>query len=678
MVRKVSANPAAVCAVPGTTAAPLSAQSVPLVNIVNPNVQTSPFDRTFNDPGRDNATFYLAPGERGVITLRAYCEESTAGCTRDLVASLQGTTALGVVAQSANCVTGDNGLGDSVGGNSTCAIADGPPKDIYDPIPPSVEVLNPTITAPDIVVEATDADNNGTEPVGFTIHATDNVAVATVSCLAGTTAVTLQSVSSDQYLFSGVFPVGATGVTCTALDSRATPAPNAAEVVFSVVVKDVTPPSFDIPAGSDPGSPFVPSNPAEASGPNGAVVTYTNPPANDTNGGPVTVTCASSGGLVSGSTFPIGTTDINCVATDISGISTPPTNLFDITVADNTPPVVTLAGAAAVTLEAGSAFVDPGATATDLVSGSLAATASGTVNSLVPGVYTVTYSATDGFGNVGTITRVITVVDSTAPVIGSVANLIAEATSPAGATVSYATPSATDTVSASVLCAPVSGSTFPLGVTTVTCTATDPAHNTSLKTFTVTVRDTTAPVIGAVANITAEATSAAGAIVTYATPSVSDAVGATIACAQASGTLFPIGTRTVICTATDAALNSSSKSFTVTVSDTRPPIVTATANPTTLLWSPNKTMTPVTVSGTISDATFKNASFKVVDEYKKVQPSGAITVAANGSYSFVVSLEAYRDGNDANGRIYTITVTAVDQGNRSASAQAIVTVPHNQ
>ena len=50
------------------------------------------------------------------------------------------------------------------------------------------------------------------------------------------------------------------------------------------------------------------------------------------------------GGLASGSTFPIGVTDINCVATDVSGAATPPTNLFDITVADTTPPSVTLSG----------------------------------------------------------------------------------------------------------------------------------------------------------------------------------------------------------------------------------------------------------------------------------------------------------------------------------------------
>ena len=151
-----------------------------------------------------------------------------------------------------------------------------------------------------------------------------------------------------------------------------------------------------------------------------------------------------------------------------------------------------------------------------------------------------------------------------------------------------------------------------------------------------------------------------------------------VACIPASGSTFAVGTTTVRCVATDASQNASAaKTFTVTVMNP-PPTVTATANPPTLLWSPNKTMTPVTVSGKITTTSLKSASYKVVDEYGKVQPAGAITVGAGGNYSFVVKLEAYRNGNDSNGRLYTITVTATDTSNRTATAQAIVVVPHNQ
>jgi hypothetical protein len=50
-------------------------------------------------------------------------------------------------------------------------------------------------------------------------------------------------------------------------------------------------------------------------------------------------------------------------------------------------------------------------------------------------------------------------------------------------------PSATDLVSGSVqvTCNSTSGSSFPLGVTVVTCSATDTAQNTATKSFTVTV-----------------------------------------------------------------------------------------------------------------------------------------------------------------------------------------------
>src|SRR5205807_1583186 len=46
-----------------------------------------------------------------------------------------------------------------------------------------------------------------------------------------------------------------------------------------------------------------------------------------------------------------------------------------------------------------------------------------------------------------------------------------------------------------VNCDHVSGSTFPLGTTTVQCTATDTHNNTAHGSFTVTARDTTPPAI---------------------------------------------------------------------------------------------------------------------------------------------------------------------------------------
>ena len=86
--------------------------------------------------------------------------------------------------------------------------------------------------------------------------------------------------------------------------------------------------------------------------------------------------------------------------------------------------------------------------------------------------------------------------DTTAPAVTVPDDRTLEATGPGGASTTY-DATATDTVDGDLAatCAPESGSTFPLGPNTVTCSATDAAGNTGEKTFTVRVVDTTAPVL---------------------------------------------------------------------------------------------------------------------------------------------------------------------------------------
>jgi streptogramin lyase len=83
----------------------------------------------------------------------------------------------------------------------------------------------------------------------------------------------------------------------------------------------------------------------------------------------------------------------------------------------------------------------------------------------------------------------LTVLDLTPPVLSLPASIVVDATSPAGATVSY-TVTATDNVDPSpvVSCTPTSGSTFAIGTTTVNCTATDASHNVAHGSFTVQVK----------------------------------------------------------------------------------------------------------------------------------------------------------------------------------------------
>jgi hypothetical protein len=292
----------------------------------------------------------------------------------------------------------------------------------------------------------------------------------------------------------------------------------------------------------------------------------------------------------------------------------------------------------------------------------------------------ITYSATDGAGNTASTTRTVTVVDTTAPTVTVTGAPVGpvQGNTLGGAIVNF-TAQASDGVSSGLVasCSPAPGSVFPVGTSGVTCTATDAAGNSGGSSFAVTVVDTVKPVVTLVgaAAITIEG----GSGYTDAGATAVDVVSGPLT-VTTSGAVNPgvMGVYTLTYSATDAAGNTATVTRTVTVSDTQAPMVTASANPPTLLWSPNKTMTPVTVSGKITEPNLKSATYKVVDEYGKVQPTGAITVTATGAYSFTVKLEAYRNGNDSNGRLYTITVTATDMGNRSTSAQAVVTVPHNQ
>ncbi len=85
-------------------------------------------------------------------------------------------------------------------------------------------------------------------------------------------------------------------------------------------------------------------------------------------------------------------------------------------------------------------------------------------------------------------------VDTMNPVLGNLPADITATTSDSSAVVTYATPGATDDIDPSpvVACVPPSGSAFPLGVTTVTCTATDATGNSASGTFSVTVEHVTA------------------------------------------------------------------------------------------------------------------------------------------------------------------------------------------
>jgi large repetitive protein len=367
------------------------------------------------------------------------------------------------------------------------------------------------------------------------------------------------------------FALGNTTVTCSAADSRS----NSGSATFTVSVGDTTPPAVTVPGNQT----------LEATGPSGAAYTYSPAPsATDAVAGSPAVTCSP----FSGSTFGIATTTVTCSASD--GTQTG-SNSFTVTVRDLTGPA--LSGIpATVTLEAtspaGAALSAFSPSATDLVDGSRTVVCTNDDTDVVITAATVyaldqttdvTCASSDTRGNQTTQSYSVTVQDTTAPVVPNLTNVgPLEATSAAGRAVSF-TVTAVDVVDGNVSadCVPASGSTFALGVTEVTCTATDGHSNTSgSKSFTVEVVDTTPPAIAAHGNETAEATSAAGAVVAYTAPATSDIVdGAGVAiCLPAPGSQFALGATTVSCTASDAATNAATPtSFTVTVRDTTAPVI---------------------------------------------------------------------------------------------------------
>ncbi len=233
-----------------------------------------------------------------------------------------------------------------------------------------------------------------------------------------------------------------------------------------------------------------------------------------------------------------------------------------------------------------------------------------------------------------TETIAITVNDVTPPVV-TVTDQTVEATSPAGAVINYPV-TAIDNVDGPVpfTCVPPPGSTFPIGLTTdgvtaVTCSATDSSGNTGTGTGTMTVRDTTPPLLNLPAPIVVEATGPGGAIVNY-TATATDIVDVTdpVTCVPASGSLFPVGigqTATVVsCSSTDMHNNTSTGTFTVTVTDTTPPATScpATTNPS------GKNVPPAgnnPKSGQNPDGFYMLAAVDIVD------PNPTITLVDTGS-----------------------------------------------
>jgi hypothetical protein len=108
---------------------------------------------------------------------------------------------------------------------------------------------------------------------------------------------------------------------------------------------------------------------------------------------------------------------------------------------------------------------------------------------------TVDFQLNGGPAGPAFVETIAVYVNDTTPPVVVVNDMTVEATSPAGAVIAYPA-TAHDNVDGDLTpsCAPPSGGTFPIGATTVTCTATDSSHNTGSDTAVMHVVDTTPPV----------------------------------------------------------------------------------------------------------------------------------------------------------------------------------------
>lgn len=318
--------------------------------------------------------------------------------------------------------------------------------------------------------------------------------------------------------------------------------------------------------------------------------------------------------------------------------------------ADTTKPELTLIGNALDTIYVGGTHVDLGAEAADILDGTLTGNigTTSTLDANKIGVYTITYSVTDSRNNTGTIKRLVTVLDTTAPVI----SLIGADTVKQEVLVPYADLGSTitdnhDDLTTITVVTTSEPNVEKEGLYKYTVCATDQSGNTTCITRIVDVADRTAPSI----------TLRGDAVVNHEVNTafndpwviVSDNFtrNATITTGGTyDGTPDELGTFTIWYYAEDEAGNKDSVSRELTLEDTTPPSITLEGDETVEVdrWE-----------------NFVDPGVTVADNFDAVAD---ITVTTLGDY----------DNTQSSGRFY-ITYQAEDlSGNKSMILTRIVDV----
>jgi len=390
-----------------------------------------------------------------------------------------------------------------------------------------VDTTFPILQIPDnVVIEATSLDQNEVN-LGEAIS-TDNGEIV--------------SITNDAPEF---FPIGETVVTWTSIDSSN----NFSSLTQLVSVIDTTAPEIlpleDITL--------------EASSVDANIVNLDNPIVSDIQYTTIYI--------IAPDVFPIGETTVTWTAVDASGNSAITTQI--VTIVDTTKPGLSIPHNQ--TVEASSlqdTLVDIGQAEAHDTTG---------ISSIVhnaPDVFPlgstlIAWTATDNYGNITTAYQIITVVDTTLPVIISPQDITSEASDPTMNYIELGELVASDSVGIESIIndKPI---TFPFGSTTVTWTVTDTSGNISQATQVVTLVDTTLPEIFAPTDIVAEATGLSSTMVELGQATAHDIMGIASVTEHPSR-FFVLGETTITWTATDTSGNSASATQTVTIVDTTYP-----------------------------------------------------------------------------------------------------------
>jgi hypothetical protein len=571
----------------------------------------------------------------------------------------------------------------------TCTAVDlaSPPNEATITIPVLVtDQTAPTLSSLSASLAVDLGETEGSASVDFeaNVVATDNVdTTPQVSC----------QTSDDPPFTSGdPLPPGTYSVGCTTTDAAGNG--RIVDSLFTVTINDVTAPQITVPAAFT--QPAVDGN--------GAEVTFAVSASDAADPAP-SLSCTPA----SGSLFPLGPTTVDCTATDGSGNQSAAS--FTVTVADEAAPVFTVVPPAPVMLTAGADgtatldFEDV-VTATDNVDTTplvscLTGTGLVTGDALSVGTHVVTCSATDSAGNSTSDTdpasdAVYTVIveDDLPPVIFAPSDFTAAAADATGAIVNYSV-TATDNAdpTPSLACAPSSGSLFPLGSTTVTCTATDDANNEFAATFVVTVTDQTAPVFTTVpaSPVTVEAGADGTATLDFeaqvaATDNVDTdpLVSCQTSTGLGSGSPLPVGSYTVTCSASDSAGNSTGDpgasgdaSYTVIVTDVSAPSISVPDDFSVAADSASGAT--VDYSVTVTDNADPSPSLVCSPASGTLLPFGATTVTCDAedasgntaSASFIVTVQ-YGTAvgiNFSKGRVKSGSTVPLEFGWRNAAGE---------